>query len=253
MNPRETELWRRYRGSRDAAARAALLDLYIGLVHHAARELIARAPRAIELGDLLSAGTVGLVQALEGFELEQGFAFSTYAMPRIRGAILDEMRHQDPVPRSVRDRQARLAHAAAEFERGHGRPPDADELAHALGVDLVTYRRWEESSRGRVMVALDAGLEAGREEGLCLRDVIADERQPDPAAAYDHGRLLAALHDGVESLGSRDRLVLGLSFVENLSLREIGEVLHITESRVSQIRTRALKRLREHLESMEAA
>lgn len=251
MNPRETELWRVYRGTRDPAARSALLDLYIGLVHHAARELIARAPRAIELGDLLSAGTIGLVQALEGFEPEQGFAFSTYAMPRIRGAILDEMRRQDPVPRSVRDRQARLAQAAATFERSHGRPPDADELSQALGVDLVTYRRWEGSSRGRVMVPLDASIETGREEGLCLRDVIADERQPDPAAVYDHGLLLAELRDGVESLTSRDRLVLGLSFVENLSLREIGEVLHITESRVSQIRTRALKRLRAHLELTE--
>ncbi|HUK63053.1 MAG TPA: FliA/WhiG family RNA polymerase sigma factor [Dongiaceae bacterium] len=252
MTPAERVSWGRFHDG-DPQARRELLHMHLGLVHHAAREILQRAPRGIELGDLVSAGTVGLVQALEGFEPERGFAFSTFAMPRIRGAILDEIRSHDWVPRSVRERGERLATTAARLEQRLGRTPDAAEMSAALGVDADTLSRWRRDTDSRVMVTLDAPAGHSGEEPWLLGDAIADEHAPEPGAALDEARTLAALHDGIAGLSERDRLVLTLSFYEDLSLREIGEVLHITESRVSQIRTRALQRLRDAIDRKEAA
>ena len=252
MNRNERSLWTRYRGG-DVAARSELLHMHLGLVHHAAREILGRAPRGIELGDLVSAGSVGLVQALEGFDPGRGFAFSTFAMPRIRGSILDEIRSHDWVPRSVRERGELLSSTAARLEQRLGRPPRSSEMQEALGVDADTLRRWTRDTDGRVMLTLDAPAGHSSGEPWRLGDVIADENAVEPGAELDAAEMLESLRDGIRELSERDRLVLTLSFYEELSLREIGEVLHITESRVSQIRTRALQRLRDAIDRKEAA
>ena len=236
-------LWERYRTHGDSEARSQLLDRYIGLVHHAAREIIRRAPREIELDELVSAGTLGLVQALEGFDLERRLAFSSYAVPRIRGAMLDEMRAQDWVPRSVRTRGRQLSRVRDGLAQRLGRAPAAAEVAQALDVDLDTYWHWSEQAEGRVLLALDA---PGGEEGdALLSETIPDVETADPGAELSRAESLQELHEAFVALPAKDRLVLSLYHYEQLSLKEIGDVLHVSESRVSQIRTRALKRLRE--------
>ena len=238
-------LWTRYRHSGDPVARTQLLDRYLGLVHHSAHQLARRISRDIEIDDLIGAGTLGLVQALEGFDPGRGLAFSTYAMPRIRGAMLDELRTRDWMPRAVRMRSRQLLGARAELQHRLGRQPTQEEVAQALKIDLETYWRWQEEVDGRVMLQLDAPGDDGEERAPRLAESIADALARDPGDRLDEEETLSHLRDAFGRLSARDRLVLTLYYYEELNLRQIGEVMHVSESRISQIRTRALQRLRE--------
>lgn len=245
-------LWARYREKSDPIARAQLLDRYLGLVHHSAHQLARRISRDIEIDDLIGSGTLGLVQALEGFDPGRGLAFSTYAMPRIRGAMLDELRARDWMPRSVRMRSRQLATARASLQQRYGRQPTHEEIAASLGVDLPTFWKWQEEVDGRLLLQLDGS--SGGEDSPPLAESIADVLAEEPGAALDDAGSIDRLRGAFRQLSARDRLVLTLYYYEELNLRQIGDVLHVSESRVSQIRTRALKRLRElHEPAQEAA
>ena len=237
-------LWDSYRGSQDMDARRQLLDRYLGLVHHTAREIARRSSQA-DVEELVSAGTVGLVHALEGFDPERGLAFSTYAMPRIRGAMLDELRERDWMPRTIRERSRKLHQIAAELAQKLGHPPDSAAMAAALGVDIDTYYHWRHEAETRSILPLDATTASDAEDDPHLAELIADPDAADPGDALQREEMEAALREGFTRLAQKDRTVLALYYFEELNLRQIGEVLHVTESRVSQIRTRALSRLRE--------
>ena len=238
-------LWERYRADGDPDARSQLLSQYLGLVHHIARQIATRLPDEVELGDLVSAGTIGLVLALESFEIDRGLAFSTYATTRIRGAILDELRSRDWIPRSVRSKRRRIDEAVRLFEARLGRTPTSEELAAALEIDVETYWRWKEEVEGGTMVAFDSPPAPATGEAVRLEDLVGDDKQVEPTEAIAHQEELAAVRDAIAELPSRERTVLALYYYEELNLRQIAEVLHLTESRISQIRTQALKRLRE--------
>jgi len=240
-------LWRRYRDSGDPEARRQLLDGYLGLVHHVAREIGARTP-AVEIDDLVSAGTLGLVRALESFDLSRGLAFSTYAMQRIRGAILDDLRARDWTPRSVRAKARQVGAAVAALEHQLGRAPDPTEVAGALGIDLGTYWRWHAAVDAGVIVSLDQPSSPDRaEDGPTLRDTLDDPDAPVPGAALAHGEQLTVLRAAISELPEKARLVLAMYYFEELTLRQIAEVLHVTESRISQIHTHSLRQLRARL------
>jgi RNA polymerase sigma factor for flagellar operon FliA len=241
-------LWARYRINGDTRARALLLDRYLGLVHHSAHQLARRISREIEIDDLIGAGTLGLVQALEGFDENRGLAFSTYAMPRIRGAMLDELRGRDWMPRSIRTRSRLLNTARNELQQRLGRQPSNEELCAELKIELEVLYRWQEETDGRVLLQLDSGGDGGEDHAPQLSESIADLLAAEPGAALDDEETLARLREAFQRLGSRDRMVLSLYYYEELNLRQIGEVMHVSESRISQIRTRALKRLRELVE-----
>jgi len=241
-------LWARYRRTGDPHARSQLLDRYLGLVHHGAHQLARRISREVEIDDLIGAGTLGLVQALEGFDPGRGLAFSTYAMPRIRGAMLDELRTRDWMPRSVRMRSRQLQTARSTLQHRLGRQPSHEELAATLQIDMPTYWRWQEEIDGRVVLQLDAVHDDGEERAPRLAESIADVLAEVPGERLDDEATLARMRDAFDHLGQRDRLVLSLYYYEELNLRQIGEVLHVSESRISQIRTRALRRLRELVE-----
>jgi RNA polymerase sigma factor for flagellar operon FliA len=239
-------LWTRYRATGDPEARAQLLDRYLGLVHHVAREIGARTP-VVELDDLVSAGALGLVRALESFDLSRGLAFSTYAVRRIRGAILDDLRSRDWTPRSVRVKGRRLAAAVAELERHLGRKPDHREIATAIGIDLATYWEWRAVVDGGVMVSFDTATSSGQRNALSLEETLNDPEAPLPGQELAQLEQVAGLREAIGRLPDKERTVLALYYYEELNLRQIAEVLHVTESRISQIRTQALKRLREML------
>ncbi len=242
-------LWSRFRDQRDLVARAELLDRHLGLVYHAAREIARQVPPEIDLDDLIGAGTLGLVQALEGFDTSRGLAFSTYAMPRIRGAILDDLRRRDWTPRGVRARRRLIQDAHTDLMQQFGRTPAAEEMAARLEVDLATYWRWQKDVEGATLIALDEPLDSGSGEtgGAALE--VADPAAIEPHEALERAEVLESLREALGSLPERDRLVLALYYHEELNLKQIGEVLHVTESRVSQIRTRALARMRERIQS----
>ncbi|MGE0351711.1 MAG: sigma-70 family RNA polymerase sigma factor [Gemmatimonadales bacterium] len=237
-------LWERYRRDQDPSARAQLLTSYLGLVHHAAHQLARRSGDYAELDDLVSAGTLGLVQALEGFDHTRGLAFSSFAVPRIRGAMLDELRARNWQPRGARARARRVAEARERLQQELGRVPTPAEMADALQVDLETYWQWNEDLQGGRFVSMDPV--ATPEQGS-LAERLADEDGAGPADLLDQQETVAVLRRALDRLPEKERLVVSLSFYEQVNLKQIGELLHVSESRVSQIRTRALQRLREYL------
>jgi RNA polymerase sigma factor for flagellar operon FliA len=236
-------LWLRFRRLGDASARTELLRRHLGLVHHTARKFLRSGARGLGLDDLMGAGTLGLTQAVEGFDTARGLAFSTYAIPRIRGAMLDEMNRQQWAPRSVRTRRRLIGAVRATLQQGLGRDPTQVEMADALGIDLAIYWRWENEVEGRTLVALDvAGPDLDEEGGL--HESIADDNAEAPGEGVAHGEALNELRGALQSLSARDRMVLTLYYFEKLTLREIGKTLGVSESRVSQIHGRALARMR---------
>lgn len=239
-------LWTSYRSTGDVVARAQLLDRYLGLVHHVAREVGARTP-AVELEELVSAGTIGLVRALDSFDLSRGLAFSTYAVRRIRGAILDDLRSRDWIPRSVRAKSRKLIAATATLQAQLGRAPQPREVAATLEIDLETYWKWRGAVDGGVMVSFDGAAMPGDRSTLALEETIDDPEAPLPGQALDRIEQVEGLKRAIGTLPDKERTVLSLYYYEELNLRQIAEILHVTESRISQIRTQALRRMRDRL------
>lgn len=232
-------LWRSWRDHGDTDARRELLGRYLGLVHHAAREVAPRVRDAVSLDELVSAGSLGLLQAMAGFDIDRGLAFSTFAMRRIRGAILDELRARDPLSRADRAHVRQLDSAVAELEQRDGRAPTSGEVAQHLGVDHETLYRWRERTAHTGPVSLES-----EPNGRQLADQIGDNGDDVVHGALEiaerRGVILAAL----DGLPARERLVVSRSYFEEKPLREIAEELGVTESRVCQLRAQALARLR---------
>jgi RNA polymerase sigma factor for flagellar operon FliA len=239
-------LWTRYRSTGDVAARAQLLDRYLGLVYHVAREVGSRTP-AVEREELVSAGTIGLVRALDSFDLSRGVAFSTYAVRRIRGAILDDLRSRDWIPRSVRAKGRKLMAITAALEARLGRAPEPREVADALEIDLETFWGWRAVVDGGVMVSFDGAAMPGQRSALALEVTIDDPEARLPGQDLDRVQQVEWLKRAIGTLPDKERTVLSLYYYEELNLRQIAEILHVTESRISQIRTQALRRMRERL------
>jgi RNA polymerase sigma factor FliA len=240
------DLWQRYRQAGDPDARRQLLELYIGLVHHVAREM-SRRTKAVELDDLVSAGTFGLIRALDSFDLSRGLAFSTYAVRRIRGAILDDLRSQDWAPRAVRVKARRLQVATTALEYRLGRTPQPEEVAAQLDIDVSTYWRWRDDTASRTVVSYEGESVSRAGGATTLQELLQDPEAT--TAAEDLGRReeIMILRDTIGRLPEKERTVMALYYYEELNQRQIAEIMHVTESRVSQIRTQALKRLRSRL------
>jgi RNA polymerase sigma factor for flagellar operon FliA len=242
-------LWVRYRTGGDPEVRAQLLGQYLGLVHHVARDVAGRVPPEVELDDLVSAGTLGLVRALEAFDEARGLEFSTYATPRIRGAILDDLRQRDWAPRSVREKRRRVSAAVAEVEQRLGRAAREPEIAKALGIDLPTFWRWRRDIDSVTLEAFDRPKETGSHDALARADIPAGRDAPGADHDLAQAEQRDAVRDALGALPEKERAVLSLYYYEELTLRQIGEVLHLSESRISQIRSAALQRLRSILPS----
>lgn len=232
-------LWRRYRRRGDPAARTELLERHLPLVRLLARKLAARIGGAVEVDDLVSAGTIGLVQALESYDLSRANSFATYASRRIHGSMLDELRRRDWVPRSVRAKARRLNQASGRIESALGRSPAPAEVAAALQIDLSTYWSWRGTVDSAVQVSLDASPSGDISE---LVPGLTDQGDSlDGLAKEEQVELMAG---ALARLPERERTVLMLYFYEEMNLRQIAAMLHLTESRISQIRSAALNRVR---------
>ena len=249
MNLVTKSLWERYRSHSDLEARQQLLDQYLGLVFHIAGQMLPGLAGDLERDDLVSAGTLGLVLALESFDLSRGLAFSTYATPRIRGAILDELRSRDWVPRSVRSKRRKILNAVRQLEALDGRPPEAAAVAAAMGLDLGTFWRWQQVVEGATILSFDrAGSEDTDEVGL--EDMVGDPNFVEPTEVLTREEEITAVRDAIAELPPKQRTVLALYYYEELTLNQIAEILHLTESRISQIRSQALQRLRQDLKTL---
>jgi len=243
-------LWTAYAAG-DVDARDALLRENLSLVHHVARQLARGLAADADIDELVSAGTMGLMTALEAFDLSRGLAFSTFAVPRIRGAILDELRRQDHVPRSVRRKTRSMAAARETLTRRLGRTPTVDELASELSVDAATLWRWQADVEGAVHVPLDRsatdrdGTTASPAEFLGNGEERTDDR-------LSREEEIGMLREALLALKEQERTVLSLYYFEELKAREIAEVMGVSESRISQIRSKALAQLRFALAPLQA-
>ena len=235
-------------GSLSDLERNREVEKHLNLVYHVARKLSRKLGGDIEFEELVSAGTLGLIDALEKFDADRGHAFSTFAVPRIRGAILDEVRRLDPVPRSIRDKQRQIEGAQAALEQQLERAPSDLETASEMGVDADTLFRWRSETEHTLQVSIDSpGPEGDSAAGRPQRDLLVDEGAEGADESVDREQRHAVLLRELEGLEPQERTVLALYYYEELKLREIGDVLGLTVSRISQIRTAALAKLRNRL------
>lgn len=239
--------------ARDDRTREALLNEHLGLVHHVARQIARHVQAEMELDELVSAGTMGLIQALAAFEAARGHSFSTFAVPRIRGAILDELRRQDRVPRSVRRKSRDIARARAELQREYGRAATAREVAFQLGVTEDVLRKWERDLEITVHLPLDSIGEGDAGGAPLPGELLAESGAPTVEDRLTLEQETLQLHAAMQELKPQERNVLALHYYEGLKLQEIAEVLGLSACRISQIRTGALARLRERLSRLRAA
>jgi RNA polymerase sigma factor FliA len=245
------ELWRRYKGEGDMGARERLVVAYSPMVKFVAGRLGAGLPSHVDDADLISYGLMGLIGAIERFEPERGIKFETFAMTRIRGAIIDELRSLDWVPRSVRSRAREIEAAQTKLEHELQRAPTEAELAAKLRIDEEELPSSLLEIANSSVYALDELWTVSDSSGdqVSLLDTISDPRADDPQESLDSSEVKDRLTEAIASLPEREQLVVALYYYENLTLREIGEVLGVTESRVSQVHTKAVMRLKSHLQS----
>ncbi|SDQ70282.1 RNA polymerase, sigma 28 subunit, SigD/FliA/WhiG [Actinopolyspora saharensis] len=238
-----TALWHAFGQNRDQELRDRLVLHYAPLVKYVAGRVGTGLPAHVEVSDLIQSGVFGLVDAIEKFEPERGLKFETYAMQRIRGAILDDLRAQDWVPRSVRSRARDVERALERLEAKLQRTATDAELAEELSLSTEELRELFAQLQMTSVVALDDLIGVGRGTAS-LAETLPDDRAEDPVNTLVNRDSRRQLAEAVERLSDRDRIVVTLYYFENLTLAEIGKVLGVTESRVCQLHTRAVLRLR---------
>jgi RNA polymerase sigma factor for flagellar operon FliA len=242
-------LWSDYKAQETREARERLILHYSPLVKFVAGRVAAGLPQSIEQSDLVSYGIFGLVDAIEKFDPGRGFKFETYAISRIKGAIIDELRSIDWVPRSVRARARAIERAYSKLENELHRSPDDDEVAAELDMSRDDLDKALSQISLTGLVALDELLQASssdRSGNATLGDTIADAAH-DPVEAYEVDEMKHLLADAINRMPDRERLVLTLYYYEGLTLAEIGGILGVTESRVCQIHTKSILQLRSRL------
>jgi RNA polymerase sigma factor for flagellar operon FliA len=244
------DLWQRCKEEDDARARERLVVAYSPLVKYVASRMASGLPSHVDEGDLISYGLIGLIGAIERYEPDREVKFETFAVARIKGAIIDELRSLDWVPRSVRAKARQVEKAHVTLENQLQRAPTEEEVAAKLEVDVEEYRAYLLEIANSSVLALDDLWTLGDPDGgqISLLDTIRDPAAVDPQAEIDSAEIKDKLAGAIESLPERERLVVALYYYESLTLREIGEVLGVTESRVSQLHTKAVISLRGHLQ-----
>jgi len=231
-------------GPTDPEDRDRIILEHIPLLHHIVGRMSYDIPGRVERDDLLGWGIIGLISAADSWDASRGLKFSTYAYPRIRGAILDELRRLDFLPRGRRERLRELERIVARLEQERGMPPAPEEIAHEMGIDEAEVDEIMHSAR----VAGCVSLADGPSEELV--QLLSDPRSEDPVGSVEFEEMKALLVEAIRQLPDAERTVITLYYGEELLLKEIGEVMDVTESRVSQIHSRALYRLNRGLRAL---
>jgi RNA polymerase sigma factor for flagellar operon FliA len=236
-------LWAAYKRDGQHAARDELILRHAPLVHYVAGRMGVGLPGHVERADLVSYGIFGLIDAVERFDPDRGCRFETYAIARIKGAIIDELRSLDWVPRSVRTRAREIERAISQLEARLHRPPSDEEIAKQVGITVEELEASLTDIARSSIAALDELWRAGGDR-IALIETIEDTEAPAPERSLAETELREALREATARLPEREKLVVGLYYYNELTLREIGEVLGVTEGRVSQLHTKAVLRLK---------
>lgn len=239
-------LWQQYQNHQDSDARAALITHYLYLVKYAVGRMLVHLPAHLEADDLTGYGLMGLIQAVEKFDLARNIRFETFAAQRIRGAILDQLRSLDWLPRSLRQKAKAIEQAIQALEQNTGKSPGEAEIAQHLNIDLDTLHTWL-SETSFLMLSFDYVLSSDSGDTFSLGDTLADP-QPGPAEQTHKQLLKADLRRALEHLTEREQQLISLYYYEGLTLKEIGRVLNVSEARVCQLHAKALHHLRSTLQ-----
>ncbi len=230
--------------------RDQLIIQYLPWVKFIALRMAAKLPTHVQAEDLISAGIVGLIDALDKFNPSREVQFKTYAQIRIQGAMKDELRALDWASRSMRQKVKRLEHAYAILEHELGRPPSSEEVAGSLGIEMDTFEEMLDDVKGTSLVSLeDLGQGPASEDKSSLLEALLTRQDQDPLEVLNLQNLKKALALTIAELPEKERLVLSLYYFEELTMKEVGKVLNLTESRISQLHTQAVLRLRGKLKA----
>lgn len=241
-------LWKSYKqNTNNAQLREKLILRYLHLVRYVVSRLPITLPISIATEDLISYGTMGLMEAVERFDPGRGLKFETYAVTRIRGSIIDQLRFQDWIPRGVRKRSRELVEAMQRLEEQLGRAPNDDELAAELGVTKQKLQAMLAETQNLVLSLDDTYGSDPSGSNMTLLDMVEDKNSPDPQGEFEAVELRKRLAEAIASLPEREKLLIALYYHENMTLKEIGEVISVSESRVCQLHAQAILRLRSKL------
>jgi len=238
-------IWEAYHRTATPELRDELLVIYLPLVKNVANRMALGFPKSVEVGDLIDTGVVGLIEAFKNYDPERGVKFETYAVPRIRGAILDELRALDWVPRSTRARARDIENAMVRLVGRLGRSPNDEELAKELNYSLVELHKALDDSNCTILLSLDEMIYKEDDNRQIPRvETVQTESKETVLNDLEKQELKAYLTIAISNLTEQEKLVIALYYYEELTLKEIGQVMSISESRVSQIHTKAVMKLR---------
>jgi RNA polymerase sigma factor for flagellar operon FliA len=244
----EDELWRLYRKTKDPEIRDALVKQYAPLVKYVAGKVAVGMPNNVEFDDLVGYGVFGLFDAIEKFDPDKHVKFKTYAVTRIRGAIFDELRSIDWVPRSVRQKSRELEETVRRLESSLGRPATDEEIAKEMNISVKELERTMLKVSGTSMLSLNDVWYTGEDnDKVSIADSIESPDSLTPDTIVEKDEIRRVIVQAIQELPEKEKKVLVLYYYEDLTLKEIGQVLHVTESRVSQLHTKAITRLRTKL------
>ena len=243
-DPSVNRLWERYKATGDARARERLILQYSPLVKYVAGRVSVGLPNSVEHGDLTSYGLFGLIDAIEKFDLDKGFKFETYAISRIKGAIIDELRSIDWIPRSVRSKARQVEKALAKLEVNLRRTPTEEELAAELDISVRDLRQVLAKVSLTSLVALDDSFTSEEGDRAALVDTLQDPGAHDPQDSFAQHEMRELLNEAINRMPEREKTVIVLYYFEGMTLAQIGQVLSVTESRVCQLHTKAVLGLR---------
>src|SRR5438270_11352344 len=240
-----TELWREFKEHPTTDLRNQLVERYLPLVKYNAERIWSRLPEGVDLDDLISAGVFGLMDAIEAFDLERGVKFETYCVPRIRGAMLDELRTMDWGPRLVRSKHTKLEEVRKALEAERGRPRCAEEMAARLGVSLEEFEKIAGDATAVSLVSLNKKwYETDSYKDVREIDILEDKKAEDPTHRLQNRDLMRLVTRG---LNRNERLIIILYYYEDMTMKEIGATLDLSESRVSQMHSSIVARLQSQL------
>lgn len=246
MTNEELELWTQYKNTDDPKLKEELIVRYASFVKYVAGRVAMNLPSNVDFDDLVGYGIFGLIDAINKFDPKRNIKFKTYAQTRIRGAIFDELRLLDWTPRSVRQKARQLEKTYAELENKLGRSAEDEEVAEAMGMELTDLYKLFKDARGSLLLSLDKVC-YDDENGSSRLDFVESGDADNPQFQMEKEEIKRVLAESIDKLSEREKLVITLYYYEELTLKEIGKILGVSDSRVSQLHTKAVLRLRSKL------
>ncbi len=242
MKKQVDPLWQSYFENKSVEMRDRLMQKYLGVVHYVVNKLFKSVPHHLERDDLVNIGVIGLGEALDRYNPYFGIKFETYAIPRVRGAIIDELRKQDWVPRSLRSKSSKIKRIVEDLEQHYRGDVPAQEVAQQLGISESEYQHWQSQVNHTNIVSLDKPNQNYDEHNLY--DVVEDEGSANALDSLEGEEMKKILVKVIKKLPEKARLAVTLYYYEHLTFKEIGKILSVSESRISQIHSETMERMR---------